>query len=222
MKKSINAIYGCIILLATIPTTVIRHIVATLKMPVKANDFITYAKKIYKAMNGNTNFPNSQATVTQLNTDIATLVTMQTNLKTKPPTATVKDRNGAIDDVKKDLRDLRNDVQKIADANPKKAEAIITSASMEIKKVNPRQKQDDNAKEGEVSGSIVLTATGGGPHEWQISKDMINIINLDATSTAKTTKDGLTSGDEYYTRNRPILKNGKKGDWSKWIKVRVK
>jgi len=32
----------------------------------------------------------------------------------------------------------------------------------------------------------------------------------------------LTIGDFWYFRNRPVLKNGEKGDWSRWIKIMVR
>src|ERR1051326_6951999 len=95
MKTSINAITGCIILLAMVPKTIVKHILVVLKFPRNVNDFITYAKGIYKAMNANPSFPASQTALATLNTDIGTLAAIQTGLKTKPPTNTTADRDAA-------------------------------------------------------------------------------------------------------------------------------
>ena len=222
MKTHIKKIISAVIVMAMIPKTIVKHIIAVLSFPKNVNDFITYAKGIYKAMNGNPNFPASQSALAALNTDIATLASVQTNLKTKPPTNTTAERDAARVVVENELRALRNDVQKVADTNPVKAEIIIKSADMGIKKVNPRQKQANTAKSGKVSGEVILTAEGGGPHEWQMSKDMLNVTNLPASSGSKTTVEDLTVADILYFRSRPILRKGQMGDWSQWIKVVVK
>ncbi len=73
--------------------------------------------------------------------------------------------------VKADLRSLHSDVQAAADANPVKAETLITSAGMSIKKSNLRNKQQNTAEDDVEEGSVDLTATGTGPHEWRMSVD---------------------------------------------------
>ncbi len=222
MKKSLNSKTAFIILFASVPKTIVKRVIAVLKFPKNVNDFINYAKGIYKAMNGNTTFPASQTALGTLNTDIAQLATLQTNMKTKPPTSTKADRDAARIVVENDLRGLRNDVQKVADNNPVKAEVIIKSADMEVKKTAIKQKQVNAVKEGKVSGSVLLTAERAGGHEWEMSKDQITIINLPATSGAKTTVNGLTPGEVWYFRSRPILKKGQMGDWSAWIKIMIR
>jgi hypothetical protein len=202
--------------------TIIRHILVVLLFPKKINDFITYAKGIFKAMNGNTNFPDSAAKVAVLKTDIDTLDSTESGLLTNPPTTTVEARNAAMEKVKADLRGLRNDVQVVTDATPAQAEVLAKSAGMNVKQVSVQQKRINDAKSGDVSGSVILTADGGGPHEWQMSKDQVTIINLPATSGAKTTVSNLTPGEIWYFRNRPILTQGVEGDWCGWIKVVVK
>ncbi len=189
--------------------------------PTKINDFLTYAKGIYEAMNGNSNFLNSAAKVTSLKTDIDTLDSSESGLLTNPPTSTVEARNAVMEQVKADIRSLRNDVQVVADATPAQAEVLAKSAGMNVKAISIRQKRVNDAYNGDVSGIIIVTAEGGGPHEWQMSKDQVAITNLPATSKAKTKVSNLTEGDIWFFRNRPILKNDVEGDWCEWIKVKV-
>lgn len=173
-------------------------------------------------MNGNANFPASAAKLATLNTDILALDASETALHTKPPTSTTAARNALIEKVKNDLRALRSDVQTAADNNTLQAEVIVKSAAMSVKAIAIHQKQKNAAKDGKVSGTIILTAEGGGMHEWQMSKDQTNIITLRATSKAKTIVPNLTIGDIWYVRNRPVLTNAQEGDWSQWIKVVVR
>ena len=199
---------------------IIRHLIVVLMFPTKINDFITYAKGIFEAMNGNTNFPNSAAKVATLKADIGILDSTESGLLTNPPTTTVEGRNAAMEQVKADLRSLRNDVQVVADATPAQAEVLAKSAGMNVKATTIRQKVSNDAYNGDVSGTIILTAEGGGPHEWQMSKDQIAITNLPATTGAKAKAISLTVDDILYFRNRPILKGGQEADWSAWIKVK--
>src|ERR1051326_5574116 len=201
--------------------TIIRHIIAVLAFPRKINDFLTYAKGIYKAMTGSTYFPNSESKLATLNTDITSLDTIESNLKMNPPKNTVEDRDAAWEIVRNDLRALVKDVQTAADAVPAKAEVIIKAASLKAKSQTIRQKRTNNVKDGNVSGTVVLEAEGAGAHEWQMSKDKTAITNLDATSTSSTTVTGLTPGDMWFFRNRSILRKGGKGDWSDWMEIRV-
>ena len=199
--------------------TIIRHSIAVLSFPKKINDFVEYAKTIYKAMNNNSNFPASAVTLTALKTDMNALDTSETALHTKPPTGTTAARDALHEKVKDELRTLLRDVQAAANANPAQAEVIIGSSAMSVKAINIHQKQGNTVKDSDVSVAVILTGDGGGPHEWQMSKDQTAITNLPATTSAKTTVGNLTPGDTWYFRNRPILRNGTMGDWCQWIKA---
>jgi hypothetical protein len=201
---------------------IIRHIIIVLKFPRKVNDFIAYAKGIYKAMNGNTAFPDSADRIAALNTHTLALDAAETALHTKPPTGTVAFRDAASEVVKADLRALRSDVQTVADKNPSQADVLAKSAGMDIKHMNTQKKRGNTAENDEVTGTIVLTAEDAGPHEWQMSKDQVNSINLPATSKAKSKVFKLISGDTWYFRSRPILTQGEEGEWCQWIKIVVK
>jgi hypothetical protein len=119
------------------------------------------------------------------------------------------------------MRSIRNKVQDKADSDTANAETIVISCDLHVKRIAIRQKQEDGAKAGAVSGSEILTAKDGGPHEWQISQDQIAITNLPATTTANTLVEDLTPGDKWFFRNRKILTKGRKGDWCAWIQFMV-
>ena len=207
------------------PKTVVKHILAVLKMPKAIGDKIIKAQFVQQKLTGNANFPlpypTNIPTLAQLGLDINALVAAQTAVKSR--TAGADDaRNAALTLVVADLRGIIPMVQAAADKIPANAETIIPGAGYDVKKVSPHQKQGDAVKEGKVSGSVILTASGGGGHEWQMSKDLIAITNLPSTSGAKTTMSGLTPGDVWYVRNRPILKKAELGNYSLWIKFMVR
>ena len=208
--------------MSTVIKTIIKRIIAVLMFPREINNFISYAKTIYKAMNGNPNFPNSGAKLTKLNTDTLALENAESGLHTKPPKNTTDERDAALEKVKNDLRALQPDVQSAADANPAQAEVIVQSSGMKVKKTSIRQKQQDNVKDGKVSGTVLVTATGRGAHEWQMSKDQKEIITLDSTSAANVIVTGLIPGEWWFFRSRKILTKNKKGNWSAWMKILVK
>jgi len=208
--------------MATKPKTVIKRVVVSLNFPKKIPDFIVYAKAIYKAMANNAYFTAFLAKITNLNNDIVQLDIAETACKTKPPTGSVDARNAALEVVKTDLRSLHSDVQNVADATPAKAEAIIISASMAVKKYNPHGKRQNSAKNGIEEGTVILIAEGTGPHEWRMSTDQTNWTSLPASITAKTTVNNLTSGMVYYFQNRQMLTKGEKTEWSAIVKIKAK
>jgi len=146
----------------------------------------------------------------------------ETGCRTTPPTVSVDARNVAMQLVMTDLRSLRNDVQTIADANPTKAEEIITSASMSIKKSTSHGKPQNTAKNGVEEGSVNLNAEGAGPHEWRMSLDEIMWTALPASITAKITVSSLTLGTVYYFQNRRMFAKNEKTEWSQSVKIMVR
>jgi len=206
----------------TKPKTLAKRITVALNFPSKVIELILFAKAVFKAMSGNAYFTGSAAKVTVLNVDITALDAAQTGCSTTPPTVSVDARNVALELVKNDLRSLRSDVQIVADANPGKAEAIITSASMATKKTTVASKPKNTAQDGIEEGSVILGAEGSGPHEWRMSLDNSTWTLIASDRTAKATVNNLTSGTVYYFQNRRMLPNGEKTEWSQSVKIRVK
>jgi hypothetical protein len=200
--------------------TIIRHILAVLNFPAKISYFLLYAKSIYKAMNGNPLFTSVSTQVTALNTDITLLDTLETAAKSRT-VGTVDARNAQVEVVKNDLRLMRNLVQALADATPAKAEQIITSAGMTVKKTGQHGRHTNLAVNYTEPGTVLLTGEGTGPHEWRMSTDEINWTPLPASRSSKTIVSGLTPNTKYYFQNRQILTKGLKSEWSPVFSIRV-
>jgi hypothetical protein len=210
--------------MATFPEVVIRHIIAVLNWPSKVEEKLTKGKTVVNKLTGNANFPVSSwpanvISLAQLTTDVNALDTAETGVKSK--TVTTASRNAAANTVHSDLRKILTMVQTAADANPANAENLIKGAGFDVKVVTIKQKQQNSVQNTEISGTILATADGTGPHSWQISSDKAAITTLEATKQAHTLIPNLTPGQVYYVRNKKIPNKKEKFDWSEWKEVRV-
>ena len=93
---------------------------------------------------------------------------------------------------------------------------IVHSAGMEVKNVGVPKKRVFAVANGNVEGSVHLTAAGGAnAHEWQYTTDVATFTNRIATATTTvSTTDiaGLKSGSKYAFFHRPIVP-GTTTDW---------
>ena len=92
-------------------------------------------------------------------------------------------------------------------------DAIILSAGMDVKHFTPRQKKVFTAESGKLPGSVILTAEHVriGTHEWQYSPDAFDSKawkEVDPTSKATVTIQGLESAKRYFFRHRSVSKDG--------------
>ena len=94
---------------------------------------------------------------------------------------------------------------------------IVSDANMFIKNFANNKKFKNKAKRGIESGSVILYAEGRGYHDWRMSLDGINWIELKTTSTAKTIIKDLIIGQIYYFQNRKVLSKGHKSAWSQSV-----
>ena len=205
-------------------STIIHHLIAVLKMPSKWPDRILRAQTVQTKLTGNPTFPIGSwpaniVTLAQLGIDITTFINAENAVKAR--TGSTADRNVAFSTVKKDLENIMTMVQVKADANPATAASIITNAGYFVKTVKLKQKQVNDALNTQVSGTVLLTADAGGHHEWQMSKDMVTIINLPATSTAHTLVPNLNPGDIWWFRNKRVNTKKTTYNWSPWVQLRV-
>ncbi|HEX7415236.1 MAG TPA: hypothetical protein VF411_14420, partial [Bacteroidia bacterium] len=112
-------------------------------------------------------------------------------------------------------------VQSKANANESIATAIIESVGFFVKTTKGKIKQQNDALNTEVLGTVLLTSDTPGHHEWEMSKDMVTIITLPSTSTSKTYVHSLNAGDVWYFRNHKV--NTKKATYNKspWVKLLI-
>jgi hypothetical protein len=210
--------------MSTKPKVIIKHIIAVLNVPRTIGDKIIKAQFIQSKLTGNANFtvpyPANIVTLVQLGLDITALVNAQTAVQNKAPGASDA-RNAALNTVLADLRNMMTMVQSKADSSPANSETIIQGAGYDVKQTAIKQKQQNAAKNTNVSGTALITADATGAHEWQQSKDQIAIITLPSTSTAHTLVSGLIPGNIWFFRNRKIAKKGQAFDWSDWMKLMI-
>jgi hypothetical protein len=203
----------------------VKYLIAVLKMPSKLGDKIIRALAIVGKLTGNANFPLASwpanvVSLAQFSTDVNTLVAAQTAVANK--TSTTAARKAALVVVMNDLKSIMTMVQLKADANVANAETIILSAGYLVRTSKTKVKQQNDALNTEVLGTVLLTADTAGHHEWQQSKDGgITIINLPSTSTSKTYVYNLNTGDVWYFRNHKVNTKKSTYNWSAWIKLIV-
>lgn len=202
--------------------TVIKQITAVLNFPKALGNFIIYARAILMAMTNNDYFTAYVVDIKKLGVDIASLEEIETACKTRPATKSIEQRDAALELVKMDLRTLRNHVQNVANANPRMAKAIITSAAMAVKNSATHGKQKNAAINGTEKGSVMLTGEGAGAHDWRMAIDGINWIAITPTFISKTIVYNLKSNIIYYFQNRTVGAKNHYGEWCQSIMLLVK
>jgi len=202
--------------------TLNKQATAVLNPPDAINDFIIFAQKVGRMMDASPYFSASAALIAKLVADTQILDDLEIVCVTSPLTTNTKARDAARVVVEKDLRGLRLDVQKAADADPLNAETIITSAGMSVKMTNYRGKQQNTATNGIEAGTVNLTAEGRGPHNWRYSTNEIEWTYLPGNRTSKLTAGGFTPGVLYSYQNQMALTNDQKTEWSQSVKLRIR
>lgn len=146
-----------------------------------------------------------------------------TNLRAaiNAPTSDTKTGNIKIarDVVDRNLAKLGNKVEDVAN-DPSVADAnrenIVHSAGMSTKTAVHPQKRSFTVTNGDISGTVYLTAQGGArAHEWQYTADVKEFkdrIAADTTTKGSTEITGLKKGTEYAFFHKAIVPDTKT-DW---------
>jgi len=143
----------------------------SLKLPRPVPALIALAKSMVQAMTGNAAFPNPDptlATVIQAITDLETAETAA-KARTHGAVAIRNDKRAALVTL---LEQLKAYIQKMADANPDNAAAVIQSAGVNVRKVAVHAKRVFGARPGTVSGTVKLVTESvarRASYEWQYS-----------------------------------------------------
>jgi hypothetical protein len=204
------------------PTTT-HHTIATLKIPRGALLLLALAKMILQALTANSAFLNPDPSLAVLQAAIVELEAAIALVQTRAKGA-VATRNQKVAVVAGLLRQLRAYVEKVADASPEHAAALIQSAAMNVKKVTVRARRAFAVKHGTVSGSVLLVTAYAGPrasYEWAFSADAGKTWQeARATLQSKTTISGLQPGATVLFRYRPVTKKADT-DWSQPLSLIV-
>jgi len=190
-------------------------------------ELITYANHAVSKMTGNAFFPTPAPTLAKVATATINLSNAYNAALGAGPaqTAVVNQTRELLELL---LTSLGGYVESIANdpANAiPGAEAIILSSGFEVKQVTPRQKQVFSVEHGNLSGSILVVATGivFGMHEWQYYADHIQPIvwiSVPTTSKSSTTISNLEVGKRYHVRHRTVGREGAT-DWEDALSIVV-
>jgi hypothetical protein len=205
-------------------TSKIKITKAAIKMPTTIGDQLIRVQDIDKKLTGNTYIADgwSAGTLTQaiFKLNVTAFIDAEVDVKFHLPGA-VALRESAFVTVKKDLDLIKAMVQGVANTMPTLAATIIESAGFFVAAQRGGQKRQNAAFNTEIPGTVLLTADGEGHREWEMSKDMINIIQLPATSTSKTTVPNLTLGDSWYFRSKKVDTKKNTYNWCGWILLKI-
>jgi hypothetical protein len=186
--------------------------VATLTLPQLNKPLITFARAVHDHLSGNPSFPNPSPPLPQLAASITAFEQAETTAATRAKGA-AKVRDAKRQKLKEDLAHLRDYVQSIVETqtNPRDAAALIESAFMSVRKIGKRSKDELSARNGGVSGTVVLDAKAVAPaatYYWHYSLDQESWTSAPETMKAKTVVSDLTSAETYYFRFRALTRAG--------------
>jgi hypothetical protein len=197
--------------------------VAELKLPKNVPALVTYAQGVEKALTGNASIPNPVPSVAALTAAIGDLAAAQTATQTrvKGAVATRNEKKAALLTL---LRQLRGNVQALADASPDNAGSLIESAGLTQRKSAARDPRIFAAKPAGVTGSVTLVAPAAArraSYEWEYSSDGGTTWTAAApTLQARTVVPALKAGTTIAFRYRPIVKGGA-ANWSQVVSLLV-
>jgi hypothetical protein len=204
-------------------TAKIARVLVALNIPVGVHNIIAQAKTLYAEIAANPGFfPVPDPTMAVANANLAKLEAAETVALTKAKGA-VEARDLALRAVLDDMHHIKAYVQKMADANPTSAEAIIAASTLGVRKARVHSKQDLQAKHGTVSGTVHLVAKAVSPraaYAWQVSLDQKTWTDVPQTMQAHTSVPNLPVGITHYFRSRSLTKSGT-SDWSQIVSIVV-
>ena len=202
----------------------IKIVKAAIKMPNSIGDQLIRVEDIEGKLTGNTYIPDGWTagtlTQAQFKLNAAAFLSAEVDVKARKPGA-VALREAAFVLLKQNLELVRAMVQGVANTMPTLAATIIESAGFFVGGKGGSQKRQNAAYNTEIPGTILVTGDGEGHHEWQMSKDMVNITDLRSTSGSKTTVPNLTPGDSWYVRSKKVDTKKKTYNWCGWILIKV-
>jgi len=177
-------------------------------------------------MTGNALFAAADI-VAQVTATVTATTALRTAM-TAPTSDTKTDNiNVARETLDRNLTILAGKVEGVAN-NPTLVDdqrvGVVHGAGMEVKSVAPGKKRVFSVTNGDIEGSVHLTAPGGAnAHEWQYTSDVVNFTGrIPASTTTASTTDitGLQSGTKYAFFHKSIMA-GVSTDWEGPLYMKV-
>jgi hypothetical protein len=201
---------------------ILYAILIVLTYPKTVAGFIAFAKTVLQKMNGNQSFPSAAQLLTSLGNAITAYESAISSSETQKG---LKGQRGTtrttLLSVLKQARDL---VRTVCEANPEAALSIAESAGMTLKKRAIRAKALIEVVQASVSASVVCRAKAPGipaNYFWSYSTDSKVWTNVPQTMKATITVSGLTVGQTYSFRYYTITRKGQ-SDPSQIFSILVK
>jgi hypothetical protein len=208
----------------TTPAKSAHRSIATLNLARSVPALITQAQNIVKAVTNNPAFPSTVPLLASVTDAVDQLQAAETTtLSRTKGAATIRNEMRAA--LVKQLQQVKNHVQTVADDSANTSASVIQSAGIAVKKTAVRPPRVFAAMPGAVSGSATLVAKAAArraSYEWQYSTDAGKTwLAAPTTLQSKTTIAGLVPGAMVMFRSRPVTKVGE-GDWSQPTSLIVK
>ncbi|HEX8794785.1 MAG TPA: hypothetical protein VF765_27755 [Polyangiaceae bacterium] len=195
-----------------------------LKLPRRVPAIIPYVQSVVTAMTHNASFPAPDPSLAEIGAANAALQAAETAVLSRLR-GTVVVRNDKLTALITLMGQLGGYVQKIADADPENAAAIIQSAGLAVRKPKPLRERVFAVRPGAISGSVDVVAPRAAKrasYEWRYSTDGgTTWIEVAPSLRAATTITGLPVVASVHLRYRAITKAGP-GDWSQPLAIVVK
>jgi hypothetical protein len=201
-----------------------KRSLVSLHLPEPVPALVTYSQSVVTAMTNNPNFTTPLPSLADVSAAIAALLTAETAAlsRLKGTVVVRNDKKAALVTL---LQELRNYVQKTADADQENGAAIIQSSGFPVRKTAVHKPRTFAAEPGPVSGSVVVTAQAAArraSYEWQYSTDGGKTwIEAAPSLKSRTTILGLPVASAVQIRSRAVTKAGP-SDWTQPLVVVVK
>ena len=183
-------------------------IIVVLDLPTTIAALISFAKTVVTKMTNNPHFTTPSPTLAAVTAAITALEGIQLSM------ATTKGLAGQRLASKKALiallKQLRDYVRIIAEADPSNAAAIVQSAGMRLKNIPARTKALFTVTQG-LSGSVICDVKAVGipaTYYWSFSLDQKTWTSAPDSLKSKVTISGLTVGQLYYFRYHTLTPKG--------------
>jgi hypothetical protein len=204
-------------------TTSHKRVLAVLKPPKRVPAFITYGSNIVARMTGNPSFPKPSPSLAKVKAAIAALQKAEAAVLSGKRGLAIP-RNDARAVALRLLQELTAYVQKIADANPEEALAIIESAGLSAKRSSGTRAHKFEVTPTGISGSVRLTLPVAGDRAVYLVQMSIDgrktWIDLPQNNKSTSVVPQLTPATIVFFRYRTVTPKGK-SDWSDPISLMV-
>jgi FlaG/FlaF family flagellin (archaellin) len=201
---------------------ILYAIIVVLSYPRTAAGLILFAQTVVQKMTGNAYFPTPTPALSAVTNAIgayqAAVGSSATTKGLKGHRIATRNALLAV------LRQVRDYVRTIAEANPALALEIVESAGMTLKKHVGAVKEMISVIEGAVSGSVECRAKAPGipaNYFWSYSLDQKTWTSVPEAMKSTITITGLTPGQVYYFRYYTMTRKGT-GNLSQTVNLMVK